>query len=641
MNTCHHPRQRQASVDRPAGGPPRPAAVERLEPRILLAAVPQDVAFFETFDGPALPVEADGWEFSSSHINGQTRIVSGRLRMDVGRDDALNLNEAILHLNLAGRSNLELRFEQAEFGDEPHAMDESFTGSRNGDGVSISDDGLTWYAVVGAGELNVNDTMTPFVVDLDQAVADVKARHDGTFGYSADFRIKFQQYDNFPYDMDGREWDNIVVYDWSASPAQPDLDPGSDYGAASDDNLTRNDNSSPPQDLEFDVPGTVPGAAVTLYADGVEIGDAVAAGLNTKIVTNGTVDLADGDHAITARQEPPGHAQTPDGPALTVTIDTVAPTADLAVPADGDTVLWTSINPDGNYIDVTFTDAVGLDEASITDAGNEFDLFGDAVAGVTVDGSAVLLSGTTYRYSFTDTFGLGPVEVSFWGGGFDDLAGNGCTGETESFTVVAAMPQVLPYYQPFDGPLPEPVDGWAISFSRPRGRIEVVSGRLRMDCTDIYEPSVNAIVLHLDLAGLSNVALTFDQAEFRDEPHELPPIFMWDTWGDGVAVSDGRDPGHIGPTWYTIVNAADLDTGPGLTPFAVDLDRAVADIRALPGHVPPIGQLGLRSGRARVGQRRRLPAPDGGPVPSDGRRGDRPDDVQPGPAHYRRDVHRA
>ena len=46
-------------------------------------------------------------------------------------------------------------------------------------------------------------------------------------------------------------------------------------------NNTLVDNSSGAKQLQFDVANTVVGAAVTLYADGVAIGDAVAAGTVT------------------------------------------------------------------------------------------------------------------------------------------------------------------------------------------------------------------------------------------------------------------------------------------------------------------------------------------------------------------------
>ena len=60
---------------------------------------------------------------------------------------------------------------------------------------------------------------------------------------------------------------------------------------------------------------------------------------------------------------------------------------------------------------------------------------GAAVAGVTVDGTAALVGGTIYRYSFVGSFGIGPVTVDFIAGSWMDIAGNANLAITETFTV--------------------------------------------------------------------------------------------------------------------------------------------------------------------------------------------------------------
>jgi len=123
---------------------------------------------------------------------------------------------------------------------------------------------------------------------------------------------------------------------YSTPPGRPDLLPGSDTGQHNNDNLTHLDNSSAQKTLQFSVGGTVPGAAVTLYADGAAVGSAVAAGTSVTITTNGTHDLIDGSHLITARQTEPGKQPSGDSPALTVSIDTVGPrVVDALVSAAG------------------------------------------------------------------------------------------------------------------------------------------------------------------------------------------------------------------------------------------------------------------------------------------------------------------
>ncbi|MBM4049325.1 MAG: hypothetical protein FJ279_29875, partial [Planctomycetes bacterium] len=119
------------------------------------------------------------------------------------------------------------------------------------------------------------------------------------------------------------------------TPTGVDLLPASDTGASNADDLTKLDNSAPDRTLQFEVAGTVPGATVTLYSDGVEIGSAIASGTATIVATNGAVDLADGPRSITARQSQPGQEASGDSPGLTVTVDAAAPRVTDMTPAPG------------------------------------------------------------------------------------------------------------------------------------------------------------------------------------------------------------------------------------------------------------------------------------------------------------------
>jgi len=109
-----------------------------------------------------------------------------------------------------------------------------------------------------------------------------------------------------------------------------DLLAGSDSGASDTDNVTNLDNSSAARTLQFVMSETVPGATVTIYADGTAIGNATATGVMTTVTTDGAHDLADGTHTITARQTEPGKPESPDTPALTITLDTEAPSVPAA-----------------------------------------------------------------------------------------------------------------------------------------------------------------------------------------------------------------------------------------------------------------------------------------------------------------------
>ena len=110
--------------------------------------------------------------------------------------------------------------------------------------------------------------------------------------------------------------------------------------------------------------------------------------------------------------------------------------ADLADPVDGQLIQPMVLNRRA-FIDVTFADASGggLNVESITGSDAEFTLGGAAVSGVVVDGAATWVAGSTYRYTFTGSFGLGRVTVDFVEGFLADEAGNLNAAETEEFTV--------------------------------------------------------------------------------------------------------------------------------------------------------------------------------------------------------------
>jgi glutamine cyclotransferase len=115
----------------------------------------------------------------------------------------------------------------------------------------------------------------------------------------------------------------------SAAPAAVDLAAESDTGFSSTDDLTRLDNSAPSLSLDLIVDGTVAGAIVEVYAGGALIGSGTAAGNVTRITTRGDYALADGPHAITARQTEVGKQPSPLSPPLTITIDTAGPVAEI------------------------------------------------------------------------------------------------------------------------------------------------------------------------------------------------------------------------------------------------------------------------------------------------------------------------
>ena len=106
-------------------------------------------------------------------------------------------NEAWLHLNLSGESQVDLDFWWKEFGDETHAQD----------GVYFSDNGGSSFVKVYDlnGQSFTNQTWQNITIDLDQAAA------SAGLSLSSTFVVKFQQYDNYPMTSDGFAFDDISV----------------------------------------------------------------------------------------------------------------------------------------------------------------------------------------------------------------------------------------------------------------------------------------------------------------------------------------------------------------------------------------------------------------------------------------------
>lgn len=115
----------------------------------------------------------------------------------------------------------------------------------------------------------------------------------------------------------------------SATPSAPVLLPESDTGASSADRITMLNNSAPDRTLRFSVGGAVPSATVSLYADGMLIGSAVAVSSTVTVITDGLPEhtLADGARSITAVQVEPGKPPSAPSAPLVITVDATPPWA--------------------------------------------------------------------------------------------------------------------------------------------------------------------------------------------------------------------------------------------------------------------------------------------------------------------------
>ncbi len=173
--------------------------LEQLEPRLLLNAVPyiQDFSL-------GMPDAAAGWDYYSDN-EGRIEVVSGRLQMDdTAGNSTYSSNEAILHVDLTGKTDVTLTLDHWSLSDENDALQSSFVGHYKGDGIALSVDGLNWVKVT---DLSVNFTNQTF--NLDTLLQQAKIASGSTD--VSNVRIKFQQYDNYSASTDGREFDNIIV----------------------------------------------------------------------------------------------------------------------------------------------------------------------------------------------------------------------------------------------------------------------------------------------------------------------------------------------------------------------------------------------------------------------------------------------
>ena len=225
--------------------------------------------------------------------------------------------------------------------------------------VSVSGDNITWtYSLtVAAGQTVRLADFTILGTTQAAAVAAANALviNGGFGGQAAAFLTQ----------ADVQSLANFAI---GATPAAPSLALASDTGASNSDRVTSLDNSSSSKKLQFLVGGlagpTVPGATVTIYADGIAIGSAVASGDTTTVTTNGTADLLDGSHAITARQTEPNKAESGDSSPLTIQVDTAAPTLTWGAPTPANAAGWNNTN-----VSVPYTAADALSGVTRQPAG--------------------------------------------------------------------------------------------------------------------------------------------------------------------------------------------------------------------------------------------------------------------------------
>ncbi len=164
--------------------------------------------FVEGFESGSL---ASFWSVSGSGLsrvdvtpNNAPHAGAYHLAFQSGAPGYYARNEATLGIDLAGYTNVVLRFWAREFKDEPDGPPASpFIDGADFDGVAISADGFQWYEAQGLRRLR--DAYAEVVVDLDAAIA----RYG--LNYNATFRIRFNQVGHQPIPTDGIVIDDISI----------------------------------------------------------------------------------------------------------------------------------------------------------------------------------------------------------------------------------------------------------------------------------------------------------------------------------------------------------------------------------------------------------------------------------------------
>ncbi len=126
-----------------------------------------------------------------------------------------SLNEATFSFDGTGYQNLMLSMYQREFNDEDHPLPAMYTGSVNGDGISISVDGVTWYRVDSLTGANSTEVYQRREYDLSALAALYGLNLQGTV------MVKLQAYDNFEIPFDGMAFDDVLVDGLLITPPAP------------------------------------------------------------------------------------------------------------------------------------------------------------------------------------------------------------------------------------------------------------------------------------------------------------------------------------------------------------------------------------------------------------------------------------
>ncbi|MBN1587906.1 MAG: peptidylprolyl isomerase [Pirellulales bacterium] len=225
-------------------------------------------------------------------------------------------------------------------------------------------------------------------------------------------------------------WDTqaIPVLVTPAAPTSVELVASSDTGASNTDDLTYLNNTTD-QALWFRVNGVVDGATVSIYADGELIGQTIATSESPIVITDGTHELLDGTHSITAVQGFYGDAVDIGNSEEVATLVSEASAA-LVITVDATAPVITSE-------EITETNG-GV--PYVYDVESDAETAGEAYYSLSLAPSGMLIDSQTGQITWTPTPSHGPdqaVEVVV-----KDAAGN---QTTHAFEIdINRAPEALP-----------------------------------------------------------------------------------------------------------------------------------------------------------------------------------------------------
>ena len=456
-------------------------------------------AFWSTMTGPEGRIQvttANGPYAGSRHLTMDDSVSGG----------AFTQNEAWLHLDLAGESQVDLSFQWKEFGDETHAQD----------GVYFSSNGGASFVKVHDlnGGSTTNQTWSAISLDLDSLAA------GAGLALTSTFVVKLQQYDNYPIASDGFAFDEVSV--------QPGSTGGGGGNYATLPYTTGFEAGA--LDANWVTTEGVEGRIQVTTSNGPSAGswhltmdDAVDGGSFSQNEAWMRLDLAgESQVALSFRWKEFGdetHAQ------------------------DG-----VYFSDDGG---AGFVKVYDLNGGSFTnDTWQSVDLDLDALAasaGLSLSSTFVVKFQQYDNYGITlDGFAFDEVSVTAGGGGPSGYA-------------------TLPYSTGFDS---GSLDTYWVTTEGTEGRVQVTtsngpyagSHHLTMDDTvngSAY--SLNEAWLRLDLSGESQVSLSFRWKEFGDETHSQDGVYFSDDAGSSfVKVYDLNGSSFSNNTWQLV--SLDLDS---------------------------------------------------------------------------------